>query len=93
MGLWLLLGAGLTALALSGFDSFFIGFHKLFFDNDLWLLNPQTDLLIALMPTPFFIWYGGEILKRLLPAAALAAVLILAVIILSRLPAKESKTK
>ena len=92
-GLWLLLGAGLTVLALSGFDSFFIGFHKLFFDNNLWLLNPQTDLLIALMPTPFFIWYGGEILKRLLPAAALAAVLILAVIILSRLPAKETKTK
>ncbi len=92
-GLWLLLGAGLTVLALSGFDSFFIGFHKLFFDNNLWLLNPQTDLLIALMPTPFFIWYGGEILKRLLPAAALAVVLILAVIILSRLPAKETKTK
>ena len=92
-GLWLLLGAGLTVLALSRFDSFFIGFHRLFFDNNLWLLNPQTDLLIALMPTPFFIWYGGEILKRLLPAAALAAVLILAVIILSRLPAKETKTK
>ena len=92
-GLWLLLGAGLTVLALSGFDSFFIGFHRLFFHNNLWLLNPQTDLLIALMPTPFFIWYGGEILKRLLPAAALAAVLILAVIILSRLPAKETKTK
>ena len=90
-GLWLLLGAGLTVLALSGFDSFFIGFHRLFFHNNLWLLNPQTDLLIALMPTPFFIWYGGEILKKLLPAAALAAVLILAVIILSRLPAKETK--
>ena len=90
-GLWLLLGAGLTVLALSGFDSFFIGFHKLFFDNNLWLLNPQTDLLIALMPPPFFIWYGGEILKRLLPAAALAAALILAVIFLSRLPAKETK--
>ena len=92
-GLWLLLGAGLTALALSGFDSFFIGFHRLFFHNNLWLLNPRTDLLIALMPTPFFIWYGGEILKRLLPAAALAVVLILAVIILSRLPAKETKKK
>ena len=92
-GLWLMLGAVLTALALSGFDRFFIGFHKLFFRNDLWLLNPQTDLLIALMPTPFFIWYGGEILKKLLPVAALAVALILAAILWNRLPNKEMKTK
>ena len=81
----------LTALALSGVDSFFIGFHRLFFRNDLWLLNPQTDMLIALMPTTFFIWYGGELLKRLLPVAALGVVAVLAAIFLSRLSQKESK--
>ena len=89
--LWLVCGAVLTALALSGFESFFIGFHRLFFRNDLWLLNPQTDLLIALMPTTFFIWYGGELLKRLLPVAALGVVTVLAAIFLSRLSQKESK--
>lgn len=28
------------------FDSLFILFHRLAFTNDLWLLNPETDLLI-----------------------------------------------
>ena len=36
------------------FDGLFITFHKLAFTNQLWLLNPRTDLLIRLMPTPFF---------------------------------------
>ena len=88
-GLFLLLGAGLTFAAVSDFDRLFIAFHRLFFHNNLWLLNPQTDLLIALMPETFFVWYGGEILRRLLPVAALAAVLIIAAIYLSGHPKRE----
>ncbi len=30
-------------------------FHKLLFTNDLWQLEPSTDLLINLVPLPFFI--------------------------------------
>ena len=60
-GLWLLLGAGLTAAALSGFDSFFIGFHRLFFDNNLWLLNPATDLLIRVCPQSMFAHMGARV--------------------------------
>lgn len=41
------------------FDRVFILFHQLSFANDLWLLNPATDLLIRLMPTAFFISYAG----------------------------------
>lgn len=52
----------IAALGLWGavdFDSLFIAFHRLLFTNDLWLLNPQTDLLIRLMPLPLFIIYGS----------------------------------
>ena len=65
--------AALTAAAVWAavdFDSLFILFHKLSFTNDLWLLDPQTDLLIRLMPTEFFIHYaailGGTWLGTLL---------------------------
>ena len=59
-----------TVLAIWGavnFDGLFVTFHKLSFSNDLWILNPNTDLLVALMPLPFFIWYAGEMLKSMLP--------------------------
>jgi integral membrane protein (TIGR01906 family) len=36
------------------FDSAFVTFHRIFFRNDLWLLNPETDLLINIMPQGFF---------------------------------------
>ena len=63
----------LAAAALLGvwgflnFPGLFWTFHQVVFPNDLWLLNPQTDLLMALMPIRFFTWYAGEILKSLLP--------------------------
>lgn len=43
------------------FDSLFVLFHRLAFTNDLWLLNPETDLLIRLMPTAFFVHYAALI--------------------------------
>lgn len=53
-----LLFLGLTAL-LAGiistdFTKYFIIFHKIFFTNDLWLLDPRTDRLINIVPEPFF---------------------------------------
>ena len=49
---------GVTAL-LAGiistdFTKYFIIFHKIFFTNDLWQLDPRTDLLINIVPEPFF---------------------------------------
>ena len=43
------------------FDSLFILFHKVAFTNDLWLLDPSTDLLIRLMPIEFFVSYAAII--------------------------------
>ena len=36
------------------FYSNFVIFHKLLFTNDLWILNPKTDILLQLHPLGFF---------------------------------------
>ena len=51
--------AAIAVAAMIDFDRLFILFHQLSFSNDLWLLDPQTDLLIRLMPTDFFMAYAG----------------------------------
>lgn len=38
----------------SNFSKYFIMFHEIFFDNDLWLLDPRTDILINMVPEIFF---------------------------------------
>ena len=48
-----------VALALIGiistdFSKYFIVFHKIFFNNDLWVLDPRTDMLINIVPEGFF---------------------------------------
>ena len=48
-------------LACIDFNSLFVLFHQVAFRNDLWLLDPQTDLLIRLMPIEFFISYAAII--------------------------------
>ena len=45
---------GLGALVSANFNKYFTLFHEIFFDNDLWLLDPSTDLLIRLLPEGFF---------------------------------------
>ncbi len=36
------------------FDASFTLFHKLFFSNNLWLMDPATDRIIWIVPEPFF---------------------------------------
>ena len=36
------------------FNKAFVFFHEIAFSNDLWLLDPRTDLLINLLPLSFF---------------------------------------
>lgn len=38
----------------TGFDRFFVTFHKLFFQNDDWLFDPRTDPIINVLPESFF---------------------------------------
>ena len=45
----------ILALIISGdFTKYFVIFHHIFFDNDLWILDPATDMLINIVPEGFF---------------------------------------
>lgn len=50
VALLLVLG-GLFAL---DFETYFTKFHEMFFTNDLWILNPLTDVLINMVPYSYF---------------------------------------
>lgn len=45
----------LAGIISTDFSKYFVVFHHIFFDNDLWILNPATDLLINIVPEPFFL--------------------------------------
>ena len=47
--------------AVIDFNSAFNFFHRLLFTNDLWLLNPETDLLIRICPSSMFAGMGLRI--------------------------------
>lgn len=47
--------------ALFDFNAFFITFHKIAFNNDLWLLDPNEDYIICLLPEKIFMIYGIRI--------------------------------
>lgn len=81
-GICLLLLGGLAAYIALDFESAFILMHRLLFTNDLWLLNPNTDVLICLMPEPMFTFLAGRLALIVLPlwllpptAAAAAGIL------------------
>jgi len=41
-------------LTRNNFAAFWDRFHRIFFTNDLWILDPRTDLLIRMVPEEFF---------------------------------------
>ena len=55
-GLWgtLIIALALGVLVATDFTRYFYAFHELFFTNDLWLLDPETDVLIQMLPEVFF---------------------------------------
>lgn len=56
MGTGLFFGL-ITVLGLiisTDFAKYFILFHHIFFTNDLWILDPATDMLINIVPEGFF---------------------------------------
>ena len=57
------------------FNSAFNFFHRILFTSDLWLLNPETDLLIRICPSSMFASMGLRIALR-------AAVILLGVPVL-----------
>lgn len=53
-GAFVLIVGALGIYAAVDFTSFWVSFHHLFFTNDLWLLDPATDVLIMMVPEQFF---------------------------------------
>ena len=44
----------LGVLILFDFNKYFTYFHLIFFSNELWILDPMTDLMIQMLPEQFF---------------------------------------
>ena len=59
--------AAIILFAVIDFNRIFTWLHQLLFTNDLWLLNPHTDLLIALMPEGMFMHLSQRVLYRTVP--------------------------
>lgn len=65
---------GLIAFyALIDFNQFWTQFHLMFFDNDLWLLNPATDRMIQMFPGPFF---NAMVLRIIVAFGVVLAVIV-----------------
>jgi len=45
---------GIGILFATDFNKYFTIFHELFFSNDLWLLDPKTDIMINMVPEVYF---------------------------------------
>lgn len=70
---------GFALYTAADFDRAFTLFHKILFTNDLWLLDPATDLLIRVCPESMFMHMGVRIalysLLGMLAVTAIATVL------------------
>lgn len=71
MLIMLILLSLLLIYAAFNFDVFFIKFHELLFTNDLWLLDPDVDYIICLLPEKIFMVYGFRIIVAMFIAISL----------------------
>ena len=62
LGLFFGLAAVLGVIIAVNFSQAFVIFHKIFFDNDLWLFDPRTDLMIRMLPEGLFMDFTVRIL-------------------------------
>lgn len=67
--------AGLGWIISTDFSKYFVLFHHIFFDNDLWILDPSADMLINIVPEPFFMDTAFRILITFGTSAVLVLVL------------------
>lgn len=92
-GIFFALALAIAGLVSTNFHKYFFIFHYIFFDNDLWILNPATDMLINIVPEPFFVDTAVRI--ALAFAAMVIAFLALNIYLYRRgknIPAKKKKT-
>ena len=90
-GILITVALGICIWGFVDFESLFVQFHLVSFSNDLWLMDPLNDLMIALMPESFFMWYAGELLKSLLPILGIMLCLIISWLKVGRKEMKGAK--
>ena len=81
---------GVTLVAgfifMTDFNRYFMVFHEIFFTNDLWLLDPYTDLLIRMLPEGFF-------LDMVIRIGIIFLILMISLLIISVLSIKRSNIR
>ena len=82
--LFLAVTALLAAVISTDFTKYFILFHRIFFTNDLWMLDPATDLLINIVPEPFFMDTAARIALTFAALTALLFAVCAALILLEK---------
>ncbi|KAB3533180.1 TIGR01906 family membrane protein [Alkaliphilus serpentinus] len=70
----ILLLALFSGLIYFDFNKYFTYFHLIFFDNDLWILDPQTDILIQMVPEAFFYNTAIKIISIFIASISILAV-------------------
>ena len=63
--------AAILFYAILDFNNFWINFHYLFFDNDLWQLDPATSIMILMVPEQFF----NDLVMRIIISFAIPLVI------------------
>lgn len=64
------------AWAAVDFNSAFIKMHEILFTNELWIMNPKTDLMIRMLPEAFFLKLGVEAALKAAAGALLVPMVI-----------------
>lgn len=77
-----------ACLIAKDFHKYFFLFHEIFFDNDLWLLDPKTDLMIRMLPEGFF--YDMVVRISTVFAILLVIMLLISTVALIRLRNKKN---
>ena len=81
---------GVTLVAgfvfMTDFNRYFTIFHEIFFTNDLWLLDPYTDLLIRMLPEGFF-------LDMVIRIGIIFLILMISLLVISVLSLKRSNIR
>ncbi len=78
---YVLIYAGISLILLPfiffliNFESAFLFFHNIAFNNDLWILNPETDNLIKLFPEQFFYDIARTIGRNIIIMGSLLTIL------------------
>ncbi len=84
MCIMLIIAIVLGIIMILDFNALFLKFHHIFFDNDLWLLDINTDVLIQMLPEAFFNKMAVAIIVYMAVFIIIPAILSVVYLVLDR---------